>query len=264
VDDVEGARTFSVDGDSYDRFMGRYSAGLAAPFTDTVGVMAGDDALDVGCGPGALTAILAERLGADRVAACDPSPPFVAACAERLPTVDVRHGRAEDLPFDADSFDHALAQLVLHFVSEPDRAVAEMRRVVRPGGTVAACVWDFAAGMEMLRAFWDAAVAIDPSAPDEAGTLRFGGTGEIAEVFRAGGLTDVRESTLATSSSYGSFDELWAGFLAGIGPAGAFCTRLDAEQQGRLRAGLFERVGSPTGSFTLGAVARCAVGRVPD
>jgi SAM-dependent methyltransferase len=266
VDEVEGARTFAVDGASYDRFMGRYSVGLSEPLADAAGVTAelavGHTALDVGCGPGALTRVLVDRLGSDRVAACDPSPAFVAACTERLPDVDVRPGRAEELPFGSGEFDHALAQLVLHFVSEPDRAVSEMMRVVRPGGTVAACVWDFAAGMAMLRAFWDAAMEIEPDAPDEAGTLRFGGPGEIAELFVAGGLTDVRESTLTTSSRYESFDELWAGFLAGIGPAGAYCTGLDAERRDRLRSGLFERVGSPAGSFTLGAVARCAVGRV--
>jgi SAM-dependent methyltransferase len=262
VDDVEGAKTFSVDGDSYDRFMGRYSAGLAASFADAAGVTAGHSALDVGCGPGALTRELVDRLGSDRVAACDPSPAFVVACSERFPEVDVRPGRAEELPFESGTFDHALAQLVLHFVSEPDRAVDEMRRVVRPGGTVAACVWDFADGMEMLRAFWDAAVAIEPDAPDEAGTLRFGGPREIAELFVAGGLDDVHEVTLTTSSRYESFDELWAGFLAGIGPAGAYCVGLDSERRERLRSTLFDRLGSPEAGFTLGAVARCAVGRV--
>jgi SAM-dependent methyltransferase len=262
MDDVEGAKTFSVDGHSYDRFMGRYSAGLAAPFADAAGVTAGHTALDVGCGPGALTRVLVDRLGFEQVAACDPSPAFVAACSERLPAVDVRAGRAEELPFESDTFDHALAQLVLHFVSEPDRAVDEMRRVVRPGGTVAACVWDFADGMEMLRAFWDAAMVIEPNAPDEAGTLRFGGPGEIVELFVAGGLDDVEEVTLTTSSHYDSFDELWAGFLAGIGPAGAYCVGLDAERREQLRSTLFGRLGSPGADFTLGAVARCAVGRV--
>lgn len=259
---VEGARTFQVAGAAYDGFMGRYSAGLAEPFADAAGVARGERALDVGCGPGSLTGVLVARLGAAAVAACDPSPTFVADCAARHPGVDVRAGRAEALPFDGDSFDHALAQLVLHFVSEPDLAAAELRRVVRPGGTVGACVWDFDEGMEMLRAFWDAALRVDPDAPDEARTLRFGRRGEIAELFVAAGLEDVAECELATSSTYASFDELWAGFMAGIGPAGAYCRALSDERRAELRAALFEAVGRPASPFTLGALARCATARV--
>jgi SAM-dependent methyltransferase len=172
-------------------------------------------------------------------------------------------GRAESIPFDDDSVDHAMAQLVLHFVSEPHEAAREMARVVRPAGHVSACVWDFDEGMEMLRAFWDAALAIDPDAPDEARTLRFGRSGEIAQLFASAGLEDIVESTVSTVSTYASFEELWNGFLAGVGPAGAYCASLPTENRDRLRTGLLARLGSPIGSFTLGAIARCAVGRVP-
>ncbi len=261
--EVEGARTFAVSGAQYDEFMGRYSVGIAESFADAAGVVSGaGTALEVGCGPGALTGVLVARLGAPAVAACDPSPPFVAACAARHPGVDVRAGRAEALPFAAASFDHALAQLVLHFVSEPERAAAELARVVRPGGRVAACVWDFSEGMEMLRAFWNAALSIDPDAPDEARTLRFGRPGEIASLFAGAGLHDVVEMELSTSTTYSSFDELWAGFLAGIGPAGAYLAALSDQARAALRAALFDRVGRPTSGFTLGATARCAVATV--
>jgi hypothetical protein len=138
-----------------------------------------------------------------------------------------------------------------------------MARVVRPGGVVSACVWDFDAGMEMLRGFWDAAAVIDPAAPDEA-NLRFGRAGEIAELFATVGMGDIVESTLHVSATYRTFDEMWDGFLAGVGPAGSYCVALADEDRIRLRDELFRRFGSPGGSFTLGAVARCAVARVPS
>ena len=263
MDDVEGAKTFGVAGEAYDAFMGRYSRALADEFADAAGVQSGHTAVDVGCGPGALTGVLIDRLGIDAVAACDPAPGFVAECTARHPGVRVELGRAESIPFETGRFDHAMAQLVLHFVSDPDRAAREMMRVVRPGGSVAACVWDFDDGMEMLRCFWDAALQIDSTAPDEARTLRFGRTGEIAELLESAGMVDVVESTLRVSSSYTGFDEFWNGFLAGVGPAGAHCLSLADDDRGRLRSALFGRIGEPTGSFTLGAVARCAVARVP-
>ena len=263
MDDVEGAKTFGVAGATYDSFMGRYSRALADPFADAAGVERGHTALDVGCGPGALTGVLVDRLGVEAVAACDPTSGFVSECAARHPGVRVEVGRAESIPFEAGRFDHAMAQLVLHFVTDPDRAASELMRVVRPGGTVSACVWDFDAGMEMLRDFWDAALEIDPTAPDEARTLRFGRAGDIAQLFESAGLVDVVESTLQVSSTYTDFDELWDGFLAGVGPAGAYCVALPDDDRRRLRTALFGRVGEPSGSFTLGAVARCAVARTP-
>ena len=260
---VEGAKTFAVTGATYDSFMGRYSVRLAERFSDAAGVEHGHTAIDVGCGPGALTGVLVARLGTLAVSACDPSPPFRDECAARNPGVVVKLGPAESIPFETDSVDHAMAQLVLHFVSQPEQAAREMTRVVRPGGSVSACVWDFDDGMEMLRGFWDAALAIDPDAPDEARTLRFGRPGEIAELFATVGLQDIVESTLRVASTYMSFDELWDGFLAGVGPAGAHCVALSEHDRSRLRAELFARFGSPTDAFSLGAVARCAVGRVP-
>ncbi len=259
--DVEGARSFLASGQAYDGFMGRYSRPLAVAFADVAGVRAGQSVLDVGCGPGALTGVLVDRLGTGAVAAVDPSPPFVAECIARHPGVLVREGRAEAIPFDDASFDVALAQLVLHFVSDPAKAAGELRRVLRPGGVAAACVWDFAEGMQMLRQFWDAALAIDPRAPDEAQTLRFGRRGEIVDLLESAGFEDVLETTLRASSSYAGFDELWAGFLAGIGPAGSYCLTLDDDRRSAVRAELFARLGSPSGGFALAATARCAVGR---
>jgi len=205
--------------------------------------------------PSSLPTLLASHGGAGRSA-------FREECAARHPGVLVKLGRSESLPFQADTVDHAMAQLVLHFVSEPLDAARDMARVVRPGGRVSACVWDFDDGMEMLRGFWDAALTIDPDAPDEARTCRFGRPGEIAELFASAGIEDIVESTLSAPSTYESFDELWSGFLAGVGPAGAYCLALTDHERHRLRAELFDRLGTPAASFTLGAVARCAVGRI--
>lgn len=261
--EVEGARTFAVAGAAYDSFMGRYSRPLAERFADAAGVVTDTTAIDVGCGPGALTGELVRRLGAPAVQACDPAPTFRDECAARYPGVEVKLGRAEAIPFGTDVADHALAQLVLHFVGDPQLAAREMARVVRPGGTVAACVWDFHDGMEMLRSFWDAAAGIDADAPDEARVLRFGRPGEIAELFERTRLERIEESTLTVTSTYSSFDELWTGFLAGVGPAGSYCVSLAEADRARLRAALLSRLGAPEGAFTLRAVARCAVGRVP-
>lgn len=264
VDEVEGARQFRVHDSAYDRFMGRYSRPLARLFADFADVRSGLDVLDVGCGPGALTEELVTRVGAGGVHAVDPSESFVAACADRHPGVEVRLGRGEAVPFDDRSVDRVLAQLVLHFVSDPERVTREFARLLRPDGLAAACVWDFAQGMTMLRVFWDAALAVRPDAPDEARTLRFGRRGEIAALFDAAGFVEIEEAELAVESRYEDFDELWHGFLEGVGPAGAFCVSLDGHDRAAVRDELFTRLGEPTGPFTLGAVARAARGRLGE
>src|SRR5690242_869941 len=241
-----GARTFQGSGEAYDRFMGRYSAPLAVAFWEALGIEAGQDVVDVGCGPGALTAELVRRLGVEHVAAIDPSESFVEACRARHPGVDVQHGRAEELPYPDDRFDAALAQLVFHFVSDPDAAAAEMSRVVRPGGLVAASVWDIADGMRMLRVCWDAAKAVSPSAPDEAEhRSSFAREGELAELFRTAGLTDVADGALHVGVEYQDFDDFWTPFLTATGPAGAFVASLDDEGREHLRGEMHERLGSP-------------------
>lgn len=261
---TDGARTFQASGEAYDSFMGRYSRRLAPLFADAAGVAPGQRVLDLGCGPGALTGELVSRLGPAAVVAVDPSEPFVAACAHRHPGVVVRQGTAEETGLDAASVDAALAQLVLHFVSRPEAAAQELRRVVRPGGTVAACVWDFEDGMAMLRLFWDAALAVDPAAPDEARTLRFGRPGEIVELFEQGGMIEVEESTLVVAESYTGFDDLWSGFLRGIGPAGAWLVAQPDGVRQQVREALASRLGvAPDSPFSLQAVARCARATVP-
>ena len=175
--------SFVVSPAAYARFMGRYAEPLAPVFAAFAGVGVGDKVLDVGCGPGALTAHL-HSAGA-RIAAIDPSPPFVDAIRMRFPDVDVRQGTAEELPYDTAAFDAALAQLVVHFMTDPVAGLRQMARVTRSGGVIAACVWDGPTGA--LAPFWDAVHMIDPAVGGEA-LLSGAPRGHLAELFEAAGL----------------------------------------------------------------------------
>lgn len=254
---------FRVTGDAYDSFMGRWSRQLSPALAEAAGIAAGHRVLDVGCGPGALTGVLVDLVGAGSVAACDPSPPFVAVCAARHPGVDVQQAGAEDLPWPDQTFDAVLAQLVLNFVPDRAAAAAEMTRVLRPGGTVVAAVWDYAEGMEMLRHFWDAAREIRPDAPDEAHPTALGGEGELADFLTGAGFDAVSEGTLRVESTYADGNELWQGFLAGAGPAGAWCLTLSEDEREALRRELLGRL-PESGPVTLTAVARCGTGVRPS
>jgi SAM-dependent methyltransferase len=253
--------SFDVSGDAYDRFMGRYSLPLAPAFADFAGVEAGQRAVDVGCGTGVLTEELARRLGADHVAGADPSP-MLQAAAERVPGADLRQASAEQLPWADDSFDAALAQLVVHFMDDPARGAAEMGRVTRPGGVVAACTWDFAGGgMVLLGTFWESVRALDPGADSETSPL--GDRGRLDALWRESGLQQVETEALEVSSEYEDFDELWSSFSRGVGPAGQYLLTQPPERQDAIRAEYFSRIGEPPGSFTLPARAWAARGRVP-
>jgi SAM-dependent methyltransferase len=226
--------SFDVPAAAYDRFMGRYSTALSAQMAELGGVRAGRRVLDVGAGTGALTRELVDRLGAGSVAAIEPSAPFVAALRERLPGVRVEQGAAEALPFGDGEFDAALAQLVVHFMQDPVAGLREMARVTRSGGVVAACVWDHAGNQTPLGAFWRAARALDPDAPDES-SLAGGREGHLAALFAAAGLRDVEATLLAVDVEPSSFEDWWEPFLLGVGPAGEYLAGLDAAARERLR-----------------------------
>jgi SAM-dependent methyltransferase len=221
--------SFDVAAAAYDRFMGRHSVPLAAEFVEFAGIGAGDRVLDVGCGPGALTTELVRRLGSPTVAAVDPSEPFVTAARARHPGVDVRRASAEDLPYGGDTFDAALAQLVVHFMRDPVAGLAEMARVTRTDGMVAACVWDLAGDRAPLSPFWRAARELDNTAEDESG-LAGARAGHLTGLLRAAGLHDVEEGELSTAVDFESFEEWWEPFTLGVGPAGAYASSLGDDE----------------------------------
>jgi SAM-dependent methyltransferase len=248
---------FTAAAESYDRFMGRYSEPLAPLFCDFAGVEAGRRVLDVGCGPGALVAEVVRRVGSENVSAVDPAAQFVAAARERNPGVDVREASAEQLPFGDGEFDASLAQLVVHFMSDPVGGLSEMRRVTKAGGGVAACVWDHAGGQGPLSPFWDAVHALDPHVGDESQLAGARG-GHLTELFGEAGLRDVHESSLAVSVRHPGFDAWWQPFTLGVGPAGAYLTGLEEERQAEVRERCRQKVGS--GPLTITARAWAARG----
>jgi len=250
--------TFAVAAEAYDRFIGRYSRELAPRFLEFAAVEDGP-VLDVGCGPGPLTAVLAARFGAGGVAAIDPSEPFAAACRARVPGADVRVAAAEALPFADGAFGGALSQLVLSFVRDAGRVGAELSRVVRRGGVVAACTFD-AHGFELVRAFWEAARQLDPAAPDDA-TIPFRRTPELVDLWTRAGFRDVETGTIDLEAGYAGFDDCWSPFAFGIGPAGSWLVAQAEPRRAALRDAFFERLGRPAGALSLRARVLAIRGR---
>jgi SAM-dependent methyltransferase len=250
--------SFAVAAEAYDRFMGRYSTPLAPRFLDFAKVGSGP-VLDVGCGPGALTSVLVERFGAEAVAAADPSEPFVAAARERHPGVRVELAPAEAMPFDEGQFAASLAQLVVHFMSDPVAGIREMTRVTCEGGVVAACVWDLAGGRAPLGPFWKAARQLDPDVDDES-RLAGAREGHLAELFDAAGVREIADGAISVSIEHATFDEWWEPYTLGVGPAGTHVAHLDETQRAALRDRCRDLL--PDAPFTIEARAWAARGVV--
>ncbi|MFD2091457.1 class I SAM-dependent methyltransferase [Blastococcus deserti] len=261
---VEGAgRVRSASG--YERRIGRYSMPLGVAFAEALGVRAGQRILDVGCGSGALTVALVTRCGTRGVVGVDPEEAGLRSCAGRAPGVALLRGVAERLPLASRAFDVVAAQLVLGLVDDPAAALAEMRRVCRPGGTVAGCVWDFAGGMTVLRAFWDAAVEVAPSATehDQARAQRLTDPSSLAAAWHAAGLTGVAAEPIVVSATYADLEDLWQPLTVPDGGPGRFLALLTAAEREQIRGGLVGRLGHPAGPFSLTARAWSVRGTVP-
>lgn len=244
--------------DAYGRFMGRYSEPLADQFLDWAGVQPGYRVLDVGAGPGALTARLVERVGAANVRALDPAPPFVAALRERCPGVEVLQGAAESIPVADGAVDAALAQLVVHFMTDPVAGLREMARVTVPGGVVAVSVWDVSGGRAPMSHFLRAVRGTGAGAPETPGQQ---GTreGQLPEVATAAGLRAVESGELTVEVHYDTFEEWWEPYTLGVGPAGDHVAALDDAGREALRERCREVL--PPVPFDVAATAWCVRGR---
>jgi SAM-dependent methyltransferase len=202
-----------------------------------------------------MTAELVRVLGPDTVAAVDPSEQFIAAAGARHPGVDVRRASAEDLPYPDGEFDVTVAQLVVHFMTDPVAGLAEMARVTRTDGVVAACVWDYAGERSPISTLWHAARELDVGAQGES-HLAGARPGHLTELFRTAGLKDVEEVALSASVDHASFDEWWEPFTFGVGPAGTYVRRLDDAHLSALRERC--RLLLPEAPFTLTTAAWAA------
>ena len=256
-------------GEAYDVFMGRWSDRLAPLLVQFAGVTDGDDVLDVGSGTGSLTAAVAAAAPSSRIVGIDRSEPYVAVARARHRSQQVRFevGDAQQLRFEDASFDRTLSLLSLNFVPDPEKALAEMIRVTRPGGAVAAAVWDYGEGMEMLRAFWDEAVALAPRADrkDER-HMPFSRCGELPTLWRTHHLQDVCDTPLTIETQFSSFEDYWSPFLQQQGPAGAQVATLSPSDRERLQLKLRQRLlgERPNGPITLHARAWAVRGVVPS
>ena len=226
-------------GDRYEPYVGRWSRRVAVQLLHWLGVPGGGAWLDVGCGTGALSAVILERAQPREVVGVDPSPYFVSYAQQRLndPRASFRVGDAQALPLAAASFDAAAAALVLNFVPKPALAVAEMARTVKPGGTVAAYVWDYAGRMDLVRRFWAAAADTDPAAAelDEARRFPTCRPDALAELFAGAGLQGVETTALDIETPFRDFDDYWQPFLGGQGPAPSYAMSLSEPERERLR-----------------------------
>jgi ubiquinone/menaquinone biosynthesis C-methylase UbiE len=263
--------SFNVhDAAGYEQLMGRWSKRLAPLFIDFAGLANGEKVLDVGCGTGSLTFALTKFADLSEIRAIDYSPVFVEA-ANRLNTdsrIKIQQADACALPFADGTFDRALALLVLHFVSEAGKAVAEMRRVVRPGGVVAATVWDHLGGMSGMRMMLDTVAMLAEGGRQLRNRYCFQPMmqpGEMKRTFVKQGFVDVAETELMVRMDYRNFDDYWAPIAAGEGPLGKFVAALDTAQRARIDAAVCDayEAGRPDGPRSFANVAWACRGIVP-
>lgn len=246
----------------YERYMGRWSRLLAPQYLAFAGVKDGERILDIGTGTGSLAQAVEAAFPRARVAGIDPSEAFVAHAKQKAQGA-FEVGNAQAMRFETASFDHSMSMLVLNFIPDHEKALAEMRRVTRPQGVVSACVWDYAEGMQMLRVFWDEVVALDPAMePKDERHMKLCREGQLGALWKKAGLVQVQERGVVIETAFASFDDYWDPFLAGVGPGGAYVASLSEERRRALEARLRKRLPGE-GPLALKARAWCVRGVVP-
>jgi SAM-dependent methyltransferase len=252
----------------YERFMGRWSRLLAPSFIAFAGVKNGDRVLDVGTGTGSVASTVEARMPASAIVGIDPSPGFIAYAQKNATSTRARFeiGDAQALKFSDASFDRTLALLVMNFIPDHQRAIGQMRRVTRAQGTVSACVWDYDAGMQSLRFFWDEAIALDPAIePRDERHMKLSRHGQLGDLWKTAGLVNIVEEPLTIEQTFSSFNDYWEPFTKGAGPGGAYVVSLPADRRQRLEVRMRKRLlgDRQEGPFTLTARAWCVRGEVP-
>jgi ubiquinone/menaquinone biosynthesis C-methylase UbiE len=266
-----GSSTFmAADGDGYELQMGRWSQRLAGPFLDFVGTANGECVLDVGCGTGHLAFALAERCQVKQLRGIDFSPAYIEYATRHThdPSIVFQVGDACALDFPDHSFDRVLSLLMLHFVPRADQAIAEMRRVARPGSVVGAAVWDTRGGFVANRIFFDTAAVLDPKVNERRGrayTRPLTRPGELANAWRAAGFRDVVETVLSIRMEFASFEDYWAPYAGQDGPGAEYVTTLGEAERARLREAVRCAYvdGDPDGPRSYAAVAWAVKGIAP-
>lgn len=229
-------------GEAYEPYMGRWSRLVASKFVDWLALPAGARWVDIGCGTGALTQTILDRAQPAGVTGIDPSEQYLAHVRRRIADqrAGFKAGDAQQLPLPETSQEAVVSGLVLNFVPTPEPAVAEMMRVLRPGGTAAAYVWDYAGEMQLIRHFWNAAVAVDPAAQalDEADRFPLCRPARLHALFAGAGFLETDCRAIDVPTVFADFDDFWRPFLGGQGPAPTYCGTLSEER----RAALCERL----------------------
>ena len=234
-----------LSGNPYEYYMGRWSKLVADAFVDWISPKAGLRWLDVGCGSGALSEAIIGKYNPQLIVAVDQSEGFVRTAQERLGTRAVcKLGNAFSLPVDDSSMDLAVSGLVLNFLSEPEKALTEMKRVTSPGGTIAVYIWDYAGKMEFLNHFWDVAVELDPAASDLHEKYRFTdfNSDELSVLFDRAGIADVETNPINITTRFADFDDYWNPFLGGQGPAPTYVSKLKESEREALKDALKNRL----------------------
>ncbi len=252
----------------YERFMGRWSRLLAPRYIAFAGIKDGDRVLDVGTGTGSVAAAAEASMPKSEIVGIDPSAEFIAYAQKNAKSTRARFevGDGQALKFKDASFDHTMSLLVMNFIPDHNKAIAEMRRVTRPQGIVSSCVWDYDAGMQMLRFFWDEAVALDPTIePKDERHMKLSRQGQLGDLWRKAGLVNVREEPLVIDQPFSSFNDYWEPFTKGVGPGGAFVVSLSEDRRQQLEARMRKRLlgDRQDGPFTLKARVWCVRGEVP-